>query len=215
MNYLDNKFIFPPRPLLFKREAVENLIGNFKFQLKLDDTRSLVTYTPEKGLVLFTRHGEGHKAYSPSKEVVEQFYSLPWDKNKTQVWDTLLLHNKNELVKDTWILMDILVKDGEYLLNSKFKEREIYLDSLGKKIVEKVTGLGLAYAYTPKIWRAKSFPMSQFDSIWKSIENLWSNQKIIEGVVVKNLNGKLAYHFYSDKCNWQFKVRLPKKNYKY
>ena len=205
------KYIYPPRPMLFLREAIPTLnLSEYCVQLKLNDTRQIIIYTPEKGVELFTRHNTPHKAYRPKKDTIEQFMALPFDKTKQQIFDSLLMHSKNETVKDTWVLMDWLVKDGLYQLGTGFFKRDLQLDGLGTRQIEQGTGMRLAWEYSPNMWKSISYMGNMAGPLMDSYEKYWEKNQLVEGIVLKSLDRPLRIHSAQGGCDWAFKVRYKK-----
>jgi ATP-dependent DNA ligase len=190
--------------------------GSFVLQLKLDDTRNLIIIKPGLEIEMWNRHQERHKAYSkPHPKLIESIKNLGLDETKYHVFDSLLLHNKNALVKDTVVLIDILVHNSEYLIQTTFKERDELLEKIcgHPKRLEQHSGLELGLEVTPLLWKAKSYT-TNFQEIFDKFRKVFEGgQKIVEGVVLKRLNGRLDYHLNTDKCKWQIKMRYSKKNY--
>ena len=211
-------YIYPPRPQLYSKEDITKLFasGEYYCQLKLDDTRNLIIVCPNE-IQMYNRHNEKHKAYSkPHQALIDALNLLKLDRTKYHVFDSLLLHSKNKLVKDTVVLMDILVHDSEYLLDSTYEDRYQTLFKIcGKPTnMERHSGLALALEVRPLLWLAKNYE-DGFEFLWKKWERVFiSGQRIVEGLVFKKKKGKLGYHYSSDKCTWMGKTRYEKKGYK-
>ena len=217
MKYKDSKFIFPPRPNLYDPDKLEFFDdGTYWAQLKLDDTRNLIIIEPDGNVKLFNRHKSAHKAYcNPHPDLISALSSVKTEKGKYQVYDSLLLHSKNALVKDTVVLMDILVYNSDYLYLVDYEDRYSILEGIcGKpKSLEKDTGLALALKVSEHLWLAKNYESGFRDLFNKWGEVFKDGQRIVEGLVFKKKSGKLEYHFNSEQCSWMYKVRYPKKNY--
>lgn len=218
MKYLKPTYIYPPRPNLFHQDDIPFFSDNgYIAQLKLDDTRNLIIVGPDC-LEMRTRHDTKHIAYSkPHPELAEQIMSLKLDYSKYHVFDSLLLHSKNALVKDTVSLIDILVYDSEYLYGETFGNRTKLLSEVcnNPKKLENISKLGLGLKVFNKVWLAKNYT-SGFQKLWEKWGKTFTEgQKIVEGLVFKKIEGKLDYHFSSDKCSWSGKIRYAKKNYSF
>ena len=218
MKYDNPVYIHPPRPQLYNKDSIPKLFNNGDWwaQIKLDDTRNLIILKPDGGIDLYNRHAEKHRGYcNPHPDLIKSFDSLALDRTKYQVFDSLLLHNKNALVKDTIVLMDILVYDGDYLYQVSYEDRYGILNKVCNTPteLEKKSGLELGMKVTDKLWLIQNFE-GDFEALYKKWETKFLNgQRIVEGLVFKKKAGGLGYHFTSDKCNWQGKIRYPKKNY--
>jgi hypothetical protein len=217
MKYSDSKFIFPPRPNLYDPDQLEFFDnGEYWAQLKLDDTRNLIIMEPSGEIKLFTRHKTAHKAYSkPHPNLIAALSALKLEKGKYQVFDSLLMHSKNALVKDTVVLMDMLVYNSDYLYLVEYEDRYDMLKKVcgNPKKLEKDSSLELALKVTEHLWLAKNYE-KDFRKLFNKWEGVFKDgQRIVEGLVFKQKTGKLEYHFNSEKCSWMYKVRYPKKNY--
>jgi hypothetical protein len=215
MKYNEFSYIYPPRPLLFSKADINGSLSNGDWiaQLKLDDTRTLLVFHPDGTIQFWNRHKELQKAYSrPHPKLIESLKSLKLPAKKFYVFDALLLHSKNTLVKDTICLIDVLVYDNEYLLGSTFAKREeLLLKICGHpKRLEVHTGLELALEVTPMLWVAKSYK-KDFEILFKKWEKVFKEgQRIVEGLVFKRKDGQLGYHLSSEDANWLGKIRFPK-----
>lgn len=201
-------YLFPPRPVLFTRHDLERLTnGEWVAQLKLDDTRNLIIVNKD-GVQMWNRHHELQK-YQPSPELAQELAKL--NIKKTMVLDTLLLHHKNKLIKNTLVIIDIMVHNNEYLFQSEYADRYNKLASIfNPASPESYSGLELGLECSKHIWL-----MQNFDTGFLKLFNKWektfnSGQRLVEGLVLKNKSGKLGFHYNSDKCDWQGKVRFPK-----
>jgi hypothetical protein len=115
---------------------------------------------------------------------------------------------QNRLFNSTFVIFDILVSNGKYLLRSTFEERQELLDTL--------YGTGSHYdsyisQLSDSIYRANNFTQG-FTSTFLNM----TKGDMYEGFVMKRPDGKLDTG-YSSKNNtgWQVKVRKPTKLYKY
>jgi len=102
-----------------------------------------------------------------------------------------------------FVIFDILVYNGEYLLGTTFQERVKLLDNIFD-IVEENDYL---YKITDKIYRVKTF-YDNFQKRWKDIIKI----DMFEGFVLKKINQKLTRGT-TEKNNLSHKCRKPTKNY--
>lgn len=211
MKYNKFRYIYPPRPKFYAIEDIESFQGDWYAQLKLNDTRSLIVVHPNGEIVLWNRHKEQQKAYRDlHPKLKEGLQSLNLVKGKFYIFDGLLMHNKTRFVKNTICLMDILVYSGKYLMGTSYEERYKLLQSICNfpDKIEQDSGLELGLEVSPLLWLSKNYEIG-FTGLWKKWEKI--KNAAVEGLVFKRKNGKLAYHFNNDKCDWQGKVRFSDK----
>jgi ATP-dependent DNA ligase len=129
--------------------------------------------------------------------------------------------NKNQKGEDgkpfnlKFVIWDILVMNGEYMLGSTFQERMNLLEQLypcqrmfigedGMKIYKHI-----CCTTHKNIYRAPCYEKN-FDSIYQSIVDT----DLYEGLVLKRKNAKLSFGLTEKNNNdWQIKCRKPTKNY--
>jgi len=102
-----------------------------------------------------------------------------------------------------FVIFDILVYNGEYLLGTTFQERVKLLDNIFD-IVEENDYL---YKITDKIYRVKTF-YDNFQKRWKDIIKI----DMFEGFVLKKINQKLTRGT-TEKNNLSHKCRKSTRNY--
>lgn len=118
--------------------------------------------------------------------------------------------NQNGLDGKPWnhkfVVFDILVYNGEYLLGTTFEERVALLD----KIYGTESENDYLYKINENVFRVKTFS-DNFLERWKKITEVG----MLEGLVLKKPNAKLDRGL-AEKNNtlWQVKCRKPTKNYR-
>jgi hypothetical protein len=117
--------------------------------------------------------------------------------------------NKNGVDGKPWnhkfVIFDVLVYNGEYLLGTTFEERVKLLDILFGTVDENE----YLYKITDKIFRVKSF-YDNFLTRWNDIVKV----DMLEGFVLKKKNQKLVKAF-AEKNNMSHKCRKETKNYRF
>jgi len=103
-----------------------------------------------------------------------------------------------------FVIFDVLVYNGEYLLGSTFEDRVSLLD----KIFGTTDENEYLYKITDKIFRVKTF-YDNFLVRWNEIIKVG----MLEGVVLKKKKQKLTRGL-SEKNNMSHKCRKPTKNYR-
>jgi ATP-dependent DNA ligase len=113
-----------------------------------------------------------------------------------------------------FVIWDILVYNGEYLLGKTFLERMQLLEELYPCVQMRVGESFESYVHlctTPhkNIYKAPCYD-GNFDKLYKSIVDT----DLYEGLVLKRKDAKLSYGLTEKNNNdWQIKCRKPTKNY--
>lgn len=106
-----------------------------------------------------------------------------------------------------FVIFDILVYNGEYLLGSTFEERVKLLDIIFGTVDENA----YLYKINENVYRVKTF-YENFTELWTEITKI----DMLEGFVMKKINAKLERGL-TEKNNYlsMLKTRKPTKNYKF
>ena len=142
MRVKPNQYIFPPRA----QEAIPisdaTLFAELGWiaQLKYNDGRCLVKYKPGGIIELWNRHAERFRTYSAPDWLLQQLedtgHKLGLSQNDWSLLDGGLLDQKHPAIKDTVVIWDILVLNGQHLLGSTYGDRYNWLlDTLTGGIV--------------------------------------------------------------------------------
>lgn len=208
MKYEKFRYYYPPRPenkisndQLFKYE------GDYLSQPKLNGSCCELYISPEGEVRNFGRHkNESLSNFTLSNKEAKKL-------NKTGKWMVLVGEYMNKNKKDEndkhwnhkFVIFDILVYNNEYLVGSTFKKRVKLLDEIFGT-TEYNENL---FKVSENIFRVKTF-YSKFSKIWSRITKV----DMIEGLVLKRINGKLERGL-REKNNvlTQLKARKPTKNY--
>jgi len=164
------------------------------------------TYLPhtngvfEREIQFWNRHGE-QLPYQPSKEVIEALGNIPWP-NGYCLFDGELRDKKVVGVRDKIVLWDVFVWDGELLTDKTFLQRaEIMHDAFGSITTDPSQPLSLSS------WIIKDFGKA-FEKVIQDPE--------IEGLVMKNLNGKLQLgRTAAVDSAWMWKCRKESGRYRF
>ena len=186
------RFWYPPRP---EKAIVPSLINFYEkkgwiAQIKRNGTCSCAAVDDHANVTFFTRHGEAHKAWTPTEEAHDWFGQYP---DSYFVFE--LLHSKGGGVRDTIYLFDVLKMEGTDQVGFPLRERLCLLNTLP------VSGkISVARTYTKDLtalYRGLSDPLD-------------------EGVVLKDPEAVLAEcHRDGLNANWQLKCRRGTKNYSF
>jgi ATP-dependent DNA ligase len=155
-----------------------------------------------------TRHGEFHKAWALTEHIKQEMSKI-FKENKWFVLCAELMHSKGPTIKDTLYIHDMLVWRSEFLMGSTFLERQLILDD---RLITNVEGQSHYVCDSEnKIWYAKRFEKG-FKAIFDSIKNI----KILEGLVLKDPDGKLrSCRTPTENSYWQVKCRHKNKSYSF
>ena len=210
MNYPNFQYIYPPRPKQkCKAESlpIYDETGFFVAEAKLNGSCG-VLYMNGKDIFLYNRHGE-LMTNTQTLDYESLYRGHGWmvlcgeylNKNK-KGWDGEPFNHK-------FVIWDILVYDGEYLVGKTKEERMVLLNEIYyHDISQTITGEWMEEIDTDLYLIA---PIEgDFKLFWEDIVKI----DIYEGFVLKRLSAKLE-HGYNENNNssWQIKCRKPTKNY--
>lgn len=209
---LKERYIFPPRPL---HDPVPfDRIGmyarySWQAQIKYNDKRSEISVN--NGLVeLFNRHKSKHKTFTLTAELREELLVvfrdvLGLDVSQWSYLDGGLLDGKNKHISGLFVIWDILVREGEWLIGSTYGERYKWLlekaEAIGGKpfIVEingKQFDFGIKlseHIFLPRV-------SNDYQAVWDFVHAVntaagWSTatggEPVVEGVILKDPSGVL------------------------
>lgn len=214
--YTKYSYLFPPRPEKTTHPDELSKYDNDRFiaQPKYNGTCCNV-FISEDEIVVMNRH---------AGKITSQYNHIDFKgMHKGKGWMVVSgeFLNKNQKGEDgkpfnlKFVLWDILVYQGEYLIGVTLEERLNLLEklfpcsgmSVGKSTFENYKHL--CCTKHENIYRAPSY-YKNFDKLYKSIVDT----DLYEGVVLKRRDAKLAFGFNSKNNNdWQIKCRKPTKNY--
>jgi ATP-dependent DNA ligase len=169
------KLITLRQPLFQKLNSDPNFIAELKYN---GDRLELITPDGGKTFEWWNRHGSRFH-FTPSKRLLETSASLRL-KGICQL-DGELIDHKTKDVKDTAMLFDVIVYNGQVLVNRTLEERkEILWDVFGKP--EEVFDMPEEGVNMTPQW-----PAGEFQDVY----DLYTKVKWIEGLVMKDLKAKL------------------------
>ena len=185
-------FLYPPRP---EEAILPTLIPYYEnqgyvAQIKKNGTCSIASVGPTGSVQFYTRHGDKHKAWTPSKDTVDFLAKFP---NSVFVFE--LLHSKGGGVRDTLYFFDVISLKDEDLVGVKFTERMKMLKAALKKAP---ANMSVAEVYT-----------TDLDMLFARMKD-----PLDEGIVLKDPNSVLRSCYQPGKNgHWQVKCRRKTKNY--
>lgn len=207
------RLIYPPHPAAtLKPEQLHRIPGHIS-QFKYDDWRILIYLLPGGGVELYTRRKSRLPRYEPPKGMIQGLHRLDLDRTKLHVLDGGLLHYKTERIKDTIVLWDILVHDGNYLLGSTYAQRYSLLRRICRapKAPVVLDGLEIARRIDRYLWLApwlEGDHQALFEKAAKIPE--------LEGLVLKDPKAPLQRTYKEENnARWQIRARKPSVLYRF
>ena len=212
MNYIKFSYIYPPRPKnaiqssdLDFWENNDNMIA----QCKLNGSNCSI-YTNGDIYVVMNRHGQRLTNFKLSESEIKSLYKGTggWMLLNGEYLNKSKKDENNKIFNHKFIIFDILINDGDYLVGKTFENRINILDNLyGKTDSEKP----YLYSISENVYRVKSYT-SGFNKIYDEVTKV----DMMEGIVMKKKCAKLESSGSSDNnSRGQVKVRKKTKNYAY
>jgi ATP-dependent DNA ligase len=216
MKYLKYSYLFPPRPIQTTKHTELGKYDNDEYiaQPKYNGTCCNVFISKDEIIVM-----NRHKGTITSQYSHIDFRGMHRGEGWMVVCGEFL--NKNKAGEDgkpfnlKFVIWDILVYEGKYLLGSTFGERMDLLESLypcTKMLVDKEKFTSYKHiCCTPhaNVYKAPNY-YKNFDKLYDSIVDT----DLYEGLVIKRKDAKLAFGLTEKNNNdWQIKCRKPTKNY--
>ena len=211
MKYSNYRYLFPPRP----KNPIPNTElsfwdnGSLIAQAKLNGSNSSI-YTNGEKVIVMNRHGARLSRVEVDNSEILSLYK------GTGGWTILngeyLNKNKQDenrkAFNHKFVIFDILVNDGDYLVGKTFEERITLLDTMfGQNECEK----NYLYGISENVYRVKSY-QNQFNMLYDTLTPI----DLIEGFVLKRKNARLEIgNTELNNVKSQIKCRKETKNYKY
>jgi hypothetical protein len=224
------RYIFPPRPqkaaVPYERVDMYKRAGWYA-QLKYNDKRTVFSIEHGKAEI-FNRHHTKHKTYNLSEElrdeIVQAAVVFGLDTDQWNYLDGGLLHGKHKLMKDTFVIWDILVRNGDWLLNTTYKSRYDTLASPRDPFMVDINGTEFNFGikitdhiFVPRLWE-------NYQEAWDYVKKVndaagWKEGQgecLLEGLVVKNPAGRLKPAFKEENnAEWQSRCRIKTGRHKF
>lgn len=211
MKYASFRYIYPPRP----KNPIPNTElsfwdnGSLIAQPKLNGSNCLIFTNGVKHIAM-NRHNGRMTNFQIKDEEIAALYK------GTGGWTVLNGEYMNKSKQDEsraafnhkFVIFDILVDDGDYLVGKTFEERIALLDSMfGQEDSEK----DYLYGISENIYRVKSY-MNGFNMLYDRLTPI----DMIEGLVMKRKSARLEMgNTELNNVKSQIKCRKETKNYKY
>lgn len=211
MKYLKYRYIFPPRPknAVPKSELFSWDNGSMIAQPKLNGSNATI-YT--NGLEVFTmnRHGDRLTRVEIKNEEILSLYKGTggWSAFNGEYMNKSKYDENKKLFNHKFVIFDILINDGDYLISKTVEQRIEILDQMfGQNDSEK----NYLYSISENIYRVKSYE-NNFNMIYDKFVEV----DMLEGLVLKRKNARLETSGSElNNTKWQIKCRKPTLNYKF
>jgi len=191
-------YFFPNRPLLLPIDdpQIVQYSNNSDYIAEVKKNGSRLCLHKVDGEYLWYNRDKKLLNYTPSSEVLVELESLNLPDN-THI-DAELLHHKTKHIKNHIYVYDIYQYAGNPIMEPLSGRRQLLTEIFKSK---SLNHFELATMY-------ESDFIALFYDVIEKEEN--------EGLVIKNLNGKIIWDMKkSPDVWWQIKVRKPNKNYKF
>ena len=215
--YKEFRPIFPPHPAAKWKPEDLGAVSGYVAQYKYDDWRALTFIFPDGDIQFYGRNRARLARYRPPAGMIQALRSLKYERGKFQVLDGGLLHYKTERVKDTLVLWDVLVHNGEYLIGTTFAQRYRILEEMTgqpKHWIHLTAGelrIPVALQIAKYLWLAPVFT-SNFVELYRNASQLPE----VEGLVLKNPNAPLERALQRDgNAAWMLRARKPEIHYRF
>lgn len=211
MKYPKYRYIFPPRPknAVPQSELLSWDNGSMIAQPKLNGSNATI-YT--NGLEVFTmnRHGDRLTRVEIKSEEILSLYKGTggWSAFNGEYMNKSKYDENKKLFNHKFVIFDILINDGDYLISKTVEQRIRLLDEMfGQNDSEK----DYLYSVSDNIYRVKSYE-NNFNMIYDKFVQV----DMLEGLVLKRKNARLETSGSElNNTKWQIKCRKPTLNYKF
>jgi len=216
-NYDDFKYIYPPRAeAAIEPSMLDDLGFGWIAQPKYNGSCSVVFVNGRNDYGIFNRHGERLTLQRPIQ------YTALNDSDKYMVLCGEYL-NKNKVGEDgivfnhKFIIWDILVWKGEYLVGRTFEDRLTLLHTIFGTSRGYVTPGGIAmFDHLHATGVEDVFMAPSYQNYFKDLYEDVIQTDLYEGLVLKKAEAKLELGFREkNNTTWQVKARKPTKIYKF
>jgi len=209
VEYKSFRYMYPPRPeYVISSDQLYKYEGTYFAQPKLNGSCCLIFIKGDEFRYFGRHQNENLRGFQLKIKDLRVLNSNNSEWNV--VVGEYMNKSQNGLDGKPWnhkfVIFDILVHNGEYLIGSTFEERLKLLDKLYGTESENE----YLYKINENVFRVKTFT-DNFLERWKKITEIG----MLEGFVLKKPHAKLDRGL-SEKNNtlWQNKCRKPTKNYK-
>ena len=211
MKYNSYRYLYPPRP----QNAVPSTDlgyyddGTFLGQPKLNGSNCVI-FTDGVKVFKMNRHNDRLTRFEIKNEEILALYQ--GNGGWTVLNGEYLNKNKSDEMRKSFnhkfVIFDILVNDGDYLIGKTFEQRIKLLDEMfGQNECEKDYLFGIS----DNVYRVKSYE-NNFNGLFDKLTPI----DLIEGLVLKRKNARLEMgNTELNNTKSQIKARKPTLNYKF
>lgn len=216
--YLNFNYIYPPRPeyKISPEELDKFDNGKYVAQPKYNGTCCIV-FTNGEDTHIYNRHKNPLSSYSKDIQFDKLAKSKDWYVYTGEYLNKGKLGENGEKEKDKFIIWDVLVWEGKYLIGEVLLDRIALLEHIYpcNRAVLKPEGLEiyehLCCTEFEGIYKAPTY-MGNFNKLYEDIVKV----DLYEGLVLKKIETKLTYGFQEiNNHDWQIKCRKETKVYKF
>lgn len=209
MNYDSFRYYFPPRPEI---KCPQSSIGTYErmgfwAQPKLNGSCGLIFTTPTSQKLMGRHQDTFARNLIPNEDFARIHRGMGYQVLVGEYLNKSKRNGLNQVFNGCFVVFDILVHNGTYLIGSSFSDRQNLLDSLYTTThyddyIDRISN---------NIYRVKNFT-SGFDSLYREMTKV----DMYEGLVMKRANGILEAGLRpNNNTGWQIKCRKATKNYTY
>lgn len=217
MKYSSYKFLYPPRPenKISPARIVDYDNGDYAAQIKYNGDCCPV-FLPGPGLSIIRNRHNQPKTKAEGINLGQMHNGNGWMVVCGELMDKSKKGEDGEILKG-FIIWDILVWNGEYLVGSTLRQRLELLETMFPSVRMAATKTGLQefehllFTGIPGIYRAPTY-VQHLDQLFKDVVPT----DAYEGLVLKKLDAKLELGFHEkNNSAWQLKARKETKNYQF
>jgi hypothetical protein len=211
MKYLKYRYVFPPRP----KNAIPNSElfsydnGSMTAQPKLNGSNATF-YTNGVEVFVMNRHGDRLTRVEIKREEILSLYKGTggWSVFNGEYMNKSKYDENKNLFNHKFVIFDILINDGDYLIGKTVEQRVDLLDQMfGQNDSEK----DYLYSVSENIYRVKSYE-NNFNMIYDKFVQV----DMLEGLVLKRKNARLETSGSElNNTKMAIKCRKPTLNYKF
>ena len=211
MKYLKYRYVFPPRP----KNAIPNSElfswdnGSMIGQPKLNGSNATF-YTNGVEVFVMNRHGDRLTRVEIKSEEILSLYkgTGSWSAFNGEYMNKSKYDENKKIFNHKFVIFDILINDGDYLIGKTVEHRIRLLDEMfGKNECDK----DYLYSVSENIYRVKSYE-NNFNMIYDKFVEV----DMLEGLVLKRKNARLETSGSElNNTKMAIKCRKPTLNYKF
>jgi len=211
----EERYIFPPRAQTALPRGDYGIFSELGWiaQYKYNDTRCMIKYSNTKPTQLWNRHAEMMRTFAANDELQEQLTHIQEQLGPGyHLLDGGLLHQKHASIKNTIVIWDILVHNGQHLLGTTYQERYKIIETLQQNKPYLYGEFTIGNQITPNVFIPQNHQHNTWDQCWQEIDKInepFLKQNVgpvIEGLMFKDPNGILKPGF-NEKNNGEWQVR--------